>query len=387
MATARKPLIWALVLVVVLLGAVVTTVVTSTRWFCTSNCHNVLADAVQANTLSPHAQTQCASCHLPSPADFVSYASDKIAGLGDVTSQLSGKYTLPLNREDALAFSMPSSRCVACHNQPLSTFKASDGRRINHQRHADRGVGCTICHNRTGHSESDFELTLLDPKLKAVNWKHADFMKMAACFRCHTQETVKGAPTGACLACHTRGFTLRPESHSASDFAKEGHAKLASRAESLTPWHSAGKEPAMKTIVATSGATKWSADNLASLRKPSQINECSICHPKRFCSDCHGLPMPHPSGFEKTHGELSQSSGGLCTKCHAGGAAFCGECHHAQRFGRAPGAAGDWKAVHRKVAKDAGKDKCTRPGGCHSPVYCAKCHVNEGTLPPDAPRW
>jgi hypothetical protein len=389
MTARRKQLVWAAaVTAAVLVLLLFTAAATSTRWFCTSACHNALADAVQANTRSAHSQVNCASCHLPSLRNPVSWAIHKTEGLGDVVSEIKGNYELPLNKESTLAFSMPSDRCTGCHSQPLYTLKVGDGFRINHQRHVDRGVGCTICHNRTGHVEKDFKLTLLDEKLKASNFKHADFMKMTACFRCHTQESVKGAPTGNCMACHTPSFTLKPEDHSGPLFATKGHAQMASKQESVAPWFTATSDPVMKTIVTTTGVTKWSAENLSALRKTGQVNECSTCHAKKFCSDCHVVPMPHPvTLFEKTHATLSERFGQSCVKCHTSGEAFCSECHHAARFGVDLDTRSGWKEQHRKVAERVGKNRCTRIGGCHSPVYCAKCHVNDGELPSDAPRW
>ena len=45
---------------------------------------------------------------------------------------------------------------------------------------------------------------------------------MDACFRCHDLENEEAAP-GECIACHTVGFELKPESHLEAGFiAKHG---------------------------------------------------------------------------------------------------------------------------------------------------------------------
>lgn len=64
---------------------------------------------------------------------------------------------------------------------------------------------------------------------------------------------------------------------------------------------------------------------------------CQVCHGRNACLDCHKLPMPHPRGFIKTHGELANQRGikakdrviqlqkQLCVTCHSD--SHCRKCH------------------------------------------------------------
>ena len=213
----------------------------------------------------------------------------------------------------------------------------SPGIIINHDIHTKNGVTCTTCHNRVAHKE-DFTLTL------PGNQKHADFMKMQACFRCHTltpgTKTGLGlTATGKCSACHTADFVLKPANHADAGFYPKGHAQMAKDDPSY----------------------------------------CTMCHVRQqFCDKCHGLPMPHPADFRATHGKLGQSEPQACMRCHgtkAGGTEFCNACHHPQGDPNKP-----WIPQHPAVVQANGASSCLgngQPGqGCHDPVFCATCHVS-----------
>ncbi len=116
---------------------------------------------------------------------------------------ISGSYTLPLNAESEVALTMKESQCTQCHSPATRNVTPSPGIKIDHKTHADKAIACTLCHNRTAHVE-DFPLTLKNPD-GSPSEKHADFMTMTACFRCHGQEPKAPAP-GACEACHTPGL-------------------------------------------------------------------------------------------------------------------------------------------------------------------------------------
>lgn len=69
---------------------------------------------------------------------------------------------------------------------------------------------------------------------------------------------------------------------------------------------------------------------------------CQVCHGRNACSDCHKLPMPHPSDFVQRHGELAKQRGikgkdsvrqlqkQLCVTCHADN--YCRKCHLPSTF-------------------------------------------------------
>lgn len=384
MARWRKPFVWAIAVVLALLGVLAAAIgITSTEWFCSSSCHGILADTITAHEHSPHATTNCASCHMPVGASPLSFVLHKVEGLDEVSRTLSGDYTLPLNSDSAVALSMPSDRCTQCHD-PLTLKNAPrPGHKTNHLRHAAKGVACTICHNRTGHTE-DFQLTLAASAKQPKGWKHADFMTMQACFRCHTQEAVKGAPRGRCLNCHTPSFQLVPADHKVTGFSAKGHGQMASVEETRAKWLTAAESSVTREATSNAG-TSTALWNVSQRKKIEQVNECSTCHAKAFCTDCHGIAMPHPRGFAESHPNTNGANSQVCTKCHGAPSGFCFDCHHGTRLGVKLDPKKTWRQQHASVAEKRGSKGCVQLDGCHSPVYCAKCHANGGTLPPDAP--
>ena len=54
--------------------------------------------------------------------------------------------------------------------------------------------------------------------------------------------------------------------------------------------------------------------------------QCLKCHgSERWCTDCHGLPMPHPKDIVKIHPTLVEGKPDVCTNCH--GTEACIRCH------------------------------------------------------------
>jgi hypothetical protein len=236
-------------------------------------------------------------------------------------------------------------------------------------------VQCTICHNRTAHVE-DFKPTLVNPKSGHPNTKHEDFMEMTACFRCHSQgETPEGglkAP-GACIACHPPEFELKPASHSEAGFYPEGHAQLASAETSRS--RAASATAAGDEAQAEAAERKYDSEEPLGPKLPpvATINECNTCHTEKFCSDCHGLPMPHPEDFLKNHGTLGKKDAKVCETCHGDASVSCDACHHGTSIGLPYTAGPNWDTLHPATVQKTGADVCF---DCHNPTYCANCHVN-----------
>lgn len=58
---------------------------------------------------------------------------------------------------------------------------------------------------------------------------------------------------------------------------------------------------------------------------------CLACHgSQRWCSDCHGLEMPHPENIEELHPSLVRGQPDVCTNCH--GELSCIQCHITNRI-------------------------------------------------------
>jgi len=330
----------------------------STYWFCANGCHKVQDDTIIAYDMSSHSEVSCMACHMPVNADPITFVLHKATALGELYLTVTGTYSLPLNPGSHLALDaehMGSGQCLQCHseNRPITPTK---GILIDHEIHEESEIHCAVCHNRVAHPE-DFELTL------PGNAYHDDFMTMTACFRCHSQEAEAVAP-GTCSACHPEEFELKPDNHFDPGFYQlggesSGHAQLALASEETTGHSESGIAPAEHSL---------------DIPPVSGVDYCQTCHAKQFCTDCHGVEMPHPEGFEEGHGDLGKSTPAVCANCHArGGAAssagteFCNSCHHPQ---------GDptrvWVLHHFEVVRVSGADACF---DCHNPTYCAECHV------------
>lgn len=344
----RRPrlVVWTGVAVLAMVAVVIAAVAaTSTNGFCAQSCHQVMDDSVAAYDASPHARVSCVACHIPVNADPATFLFHKAeAGIVGGYQVLTRTYELPLNADSEIAMDaavMPSRQCTQCHSANR-IVSPSPGIIINHKVHEEKGVTCTVCHNRTAHRDSAIKITLKGDR------PHEDFMRMVGCFRCHGLASDAKAP-GACSACHPPGFNLKPLNHSEQGFYRKfgdsaGHAALA-----------------------LADAKSMKAGGKAS-------GSCDMCHVRaQFCDGCHGVSMPHPAGFTKTHGSVGKKSPVVCANCHAkgqktaAGTEFCNGCHHKGSDPKRP-----WLAQHGEVAKATGDTPCFT---CHTPTFCPECHV------------
>jgi hypothetical protein len=374
-------IIWLLVLGVAGAGLMVPTLaITSTRWFCANGCHKVQDDTIIAYERSVHKNVSCLACHMPVENNAVVFMLHKMEAVGEIVLAVTNSYTLPLNGESELALEMPIDQCPQCHNVIEKPVSPRTGYKIDHEAHVSRGIACTVCHNRAAHKE-DFEFTLFDPRTGKSNHAHADFMTMTACFRCHSQEPAHDQPAGTCSLCHSQDFHLKPASHSDRSFPRKGHAELAAAEESRTPWLNSKDSTHFPEaeLHAALGNKDGSQIHGLSLKTIDTVNLCSTCHARAFCTSCHGTPMPHPRSFVKSHGSLGRVDSRLCTRCHGSVATFCGDCHHGSHLDFKVDPRLTWKRQHPVAVDSVGPASCVQTRGCHSPVYCAKCHVNGGT--------
>lgn len=288
----RRPryVIWALVVILVFTGFGVTVLgVTSARWFCSNGCHKVQDDTITAYARGTHARISCMACHMPVNASPVVFMLHKMDALRELYMAVTNTYELPLNPEDEVSLTMPEGQCTQCHNLSNRPVSPSSGFKIDHKAHSQKGVACPICHNRIGHNEN-FPLTLSNPKNGEPNRKHPNFMKMAACFRCHGQEPGSPAP-GLCSVCHRDGADLVPPTHLAANWVDKAHGERAKEANTeVLATHKETEEPTatpelksewMKPAV---GSKETTGQRLVAV---GSVYECGMCHVKRFCDDCH----------------------------------------------------------------------------------------------------
>lgn len=202
---------------------------------------------------------------------------------------------------------VPTAACLACHAAELRETVSRGGLRIAHSFCA-QGTGCDTCHATVAHGA-------------ATRWKRTP--EMDACLACH----IRRSATLACDGCHA---------------SRTQAAWLASAG-----WRS------------THGAT-WAAEH-----GKGDLGLCRACHDNAFCTDCHGLTLPHPADFTNVHGGYAQVASARCGDCHDR-AAFCDPCH-----GLAMPHADDYAKTHPATARGVRDARCAR---CHAQSACGACH-------------
>lgn len=205
--------------------------------------------------------------------------------------------------------------CTDCHGDLDKVFKAGQitNLKFTHAMHFSKGVSdCSVCHPPETHTPDRINKPT-----------------MSRCFTCHG--TTKGAIVpSTCTTCHPPDIPQKPTSHLSSTWLPGGHAKEAAKDQFL----------------------------------------CLTCHQQKFCQSCHGLTMPHPTGWaELPHAQAFFTDPGVCTQCHVRTPQaydYCDTCHHPQ--GPKDVA---WRTYHSTAVKTNGADTCFQ---CHSDQTCRTCH-------------
>jgi hypothetical protein len=221
--------------------------------------------------------------------------------------------------------------CADCHKIEIphpETFKT------NHVTGRDTPSVCANCHQQK-------ELCSDCHHQGAVNgtpWQKQHPVTVASsgadsCFqKCHENKQF-------CVDCHMELDAL-PTSHEAKDWTKRASID----------------EPAKHQV-----AYKETPDS------------CTYCHGEggvtaKYCTDCHGMEMPHPSGFKDTHKadfEAKKYTQEQCEGCHV--QYFCDRCHHEGAVESQP-----WRTYHPNIVKQTSADPCFE---CHEETECSYCHV------------
>ena len=308
---AGAMLVTALVLLVAAAGVAV-----SSPRIC-DTCHEMQPE-VATWKVSPHATVPCYKCHgtprpwYQAPISLV----ERWTSLGrDVRAHFSGRSVETTTPGIGPSASMPEEVCLQCHD-PARKVTYRYGLQIDHAEHAKRNKSCVSCHLWTAHPYADED--------------RAPSLMMARCFNCHGLSKDAKAP-GACDVCHLKGVDLFPESHRTGEWQTR-HGKVAT------------------------------ADR----------EQCAMCHQDSFCTNCHGLEMPHPSGWAKGqtgHAAVAKQNEAVCAKCHKGNANLCTMCHH-KGFDEKKG---PWVNQHFVMVRETGTAFCMK---CHDPMYCVRCHVS-----------
>lgn len=197
--------------------------------------------------------------------------------------------------------------CLDCHDSILLGETESGGIRIFHGTCA-MGRTCGGCHGADTHGE-------------ALRWPRQPVME--ECVTCHKSEGV----STECDTCHSQ---------------RTEHERLAKGSWQVT--HGAN----------------WSATH-----GMGTIEWCETCHPAGYCSKCHGVDLPHPADFGRTHGDLAQEPEAKCDSCHDA-TSLCDGCHgvpmpHPEGF----------LAQHSSQSSSFQDPRCV---SCHIQDDCDACH-------------
>lgn len=311
----RAALSVALVATALFVAALGFDVATAAPEIC-SSCHEMELRA-HSWSESAHAGVTCVKCHQ-APTEWYQLPqriAGRVALLGrDISSHLSGDYPDPVDGPAPGSEPMSDEVCLQCHDP---NRKATSGFRIliDHAEHAERNGSCVSCHVRTAHP---------------VETRGGTLTLMAQCYTCHGTGPEASAPA-ECGVCHPSGYELLPASHKEDVWAKE-HG----------------------TVVA----------------EDAQL--CEMCHSRSFCTDCHGVEMPHPQGWAKGrtgHAVTAERDRAICGRCHGSTEDMCTMCHHDAY----DPTKGTWVKQHADEVSRRGTAFCF---DCHAPTACVRCHAS-----------
>lgn len=215
------------------------------------------------------------------------------------------------------------SQCVYCH-QDLDAI--TPGRLIfAHAAHIQRNYRCEACHPTFAHQETGTRIP-----------------DMQSCYRCHgLQHNGQGqVASEECDKCHPKQFDLKPLNHTTA-FVRGEHKEMASKdlaycsmchpSKFCVDCH-AGKKvsanaPGKPVIPKDHYKSDWRSKH-GGLFLAGQ-GACGSCHDDASCKKCHKTPMPHPPGWQKDHRPKGDITSEDCNVCHTD-RRECQNCHHAE---------------------------------------------------------
>ncbi|MBN2841432.1 MAG: hypothetical protein JXP37_10805 [Coriobacteriia bacterium] len=271
----------------------------------------------------------CAACHAMQPyaaahaegphaseACATCHVSDSVFALGAEGLRAVGWGVAAIGGRSPGITMASEAPCRACHDETLSTTVISRGISV---RHADfLAQPCADCHSGTAHLVSE---------------RHYRPLEMDDCMGCHKAAADDPA---SCELCHVgdaerrEGDTSWRSTHGAGWETTHGMGDITTCSDCHAPrfcieCHGV-RIPHPTDWVVSHGATAVGAAG----------PKCETCHTATWCSDCHGLEMPHPEGFLPEHGPVTLEVGqGTCDTCHA--STSCDVCHFASSHPVVPG--------------------------------------------------
>lgn len=276
--------------------------------------------AVTAASIGATAATTpaCDRCHTAAVASARTAAHSNVsceschvpsgtgARLSFASRQVFGMTLRAVPVDDRTLTRVPDESCRKCHNTVEQGTVSSRGINFNHSTCAE-GRQCVDCHSVTTHGTK--------------GWVRA--AEMADCLACHSTKRA----SEKCNLCHDE---------------RSEEKRLVSGSWSKTH-----------------GPTWRTTHGMGNLQT------CSACHPKDYCTKCHSVALPHAKDYVLSHGGEAKQQRAKCLTCHD--VKTCNSCHGEEM----PHPRGFLKRHSAKVGRtgDAG---CVR---CHDREDCNECHV------------
>jgi nitrate/TMAO reductase-like tetraheme cytochrome c subunit len=345
---------------------------TSSSTFC-SSCHEMKPEYYTWKN-SSHSEVDCVNCHTEPGVKQT--AKDKINLIVKAVSKDSNDSGAPIR----VTGEIPDSTCEECHNVYQREFTVTGDIIIPHDKHKEKEVKCTQCHNGVAHGEiADRNMTFKtdyqqwDSKSGKRAMEDLKFTKpdMDTCMECHETRDI----STECKTCHTTG--VLPKSHKESDFKTGSHGALAKKdIKGCNKCHSYMSEKEIKGLEDIPASQKFLSNNET---KTTQISAEDYAKENTFCKDCHTTkPTSHVKGYVNLHGAAAKDSTEKCLACHdkqktgfnKTNNVTCNSCHPAMHAGK------DFKERHPVNIDNATKptDFCYT---CHNKQKCASCHKED----------
>lgn len=266
-------------------------------------CVSCHRPAARSLANDPHSSVRCVGCHLQ--AGGWSYPAL-------VTDQVTRMYPSALAGKGLSGPATPTSAaaCRSCHEEIMRSKVPveSKGVRILHRSCAADSATCDTCHAGEGHGAA-----IRNPRGPV----------MEDCISCHDRERA----TKRCLDCHPDKVDL--------------------------------DEDAPGPFAITHGPNWRKTHGLG------RLSTCRTCHRKDSCVTCHGVSLPHPADFGRTHGTFAKGPGAKCAVCHKQ-STFCSSCHSIEMPHP-----DDFLKRHSSLVTDVADKRCAR---CHEKTSCQSCH-------------
>lgn len=265
------------------------------------------------------------------------------------------------------------SFCSSCHEmaRAYKTWRQSPHDQVN----------CLACHQKTG---------LLGYAMGKIGLLRMVVSKATRGYRTPIRADIE---EGECQSCHAAIYTRKIVSKSIRvshmEFLRAGYVCNDCHETIGHGARPGANRPTMDKCASCHDGRRAAAncslchayDVGASSRRPAddfpkielQSGNCRGCHDIAKCTACHGVEMPHPSGWSSGgHAKAAAfEKKAICKKCHS--ESFCGACHSF------PGHPADWKNGHKT---DRSAEKACM--SCHlpekSPVFCGLCHDDKEVL-------